>query len=138
MMGPCFSGTLAMLWRSIKTQDVFGTRKVTLYSGTASAEGPWERFKYQIKDYQPGVQSATFLRTNKNTMGAVTDFLGTNLGWSENLASLSEEGTVFGDDFRAANKDSVEVRATKKGPVEFRFPRGLSARPSGLSERSCL
>ena len=100
LMGPCFSGTLAVLARAIETQEAFSSRRLKIFSGTASAGEAWKKFNARVKSHEHRIQSATFLRTNENTMHVLTDFLRTNLGWSGQFASLSEGGTVFGDNFR--------------------------------------
>jgi hypothetical protein len=129
LMGPCFSGTLDMLERAIQTNTALNMRDLKVFSGTASTEEAWKSFQSGLKDKVVKLDTASFLGSNEVVCWALNDFLSGDLGFQQAPLSLSEGGTVFGGDFRAADaspKTHKDDCHKNDGPVGFRFPRGLS------------
>ncbi len=130
LMGPCFSGTLDMLGRAIQTEPRLNARNLKVFSGTASTGEAWNAFRSGLKHEKVELESATFFGSNEVTCWALNDFLSQDLGFRQSPVSLSEGGTVFGGDFRAADANKKYAHRDdchKEGaPVGFRFPRGLS------------
>ena len=130
LMGPCFSGTLDMLGRAIQAEPALNSRQLKVFSGTASTGEAWNAFRSGLKNQKVELESGTFLGSNEVTCWALNDFLSQDLGFKQAPLSLSEGGTVFGGDFRAADANKKYARKDdchkEGGPVGFRFPRGLS------------
>jgi hypothetical protein len=130
LMGPSFSGTLDMLGRAIQTDQDLHSRNLKLFSGTASTGEAWNAFRSGLKPQKVELEAASFIGSNEVTCWALNDFLKQDLGFNQSPLSLSEGGTVFGGDFRAADVSKKYARRDdchkEGGPVGFRFPRGLS------------